>query len=619
MTNAPHREDERGALIDSSRTLTSMIRTPTTGARFAPPDLEIDRRADGTVIVRSAHALADYPERVGDWLEHWAAATPDKTFLAERNAEGAWRRVSFGETRAQTHALAQALLDRDLGPKCPVLTLSDNSVDQGLLMLAAMHVGVPFVPVSPAYSLMVKTFEKLAGITDLVAPGLVFAQDGEAYGRALASVDFKGAEIVSSVNSAPGAGTLSALSGTRPTAAVDAAFQRTGPDTVAKILFTSGSTGNPKGVINTQRMLTSNQGAISRLWPFLDDRPPVLVDWLPWSHTFGSNHNFNMMLAHGGTLHIDAGKPVPGRIEQTVANLAEISPTLYFNVPRGYDTLLPFLESDADFCRSFFAELDLIFYAAAALPRPLWDRLDRLAREVRGAPLPFISAWGATETAPMATAVHYPITGAGNIGLPGPGTELKLVQTEDKLEIRVRGPNVTPGYWDRPDLSNEAFDEEGFYLTGDAVAFVDPDDPRKGLAFGGRISEDFKLTSGTWVHVGALRVDVIAAGAGVIQDCVITGEGQEEVGVLVFASPAVDPNIPETRIRLAEGLARHNRDNPASSRRISRALILSSPPSIDAGEITDKGYINQRAVLNERTSEVSRLHASDDPDVIVID
>jgi feruloyl-CoA synthase len=392
-------------------------------------------------------------------------------------------------------------------------------------------------------------------------------------------------------------------------ARVDEAFARVGPDTEAKILFTSGSTGLPKGVINTQRMLVANQQMLAQVWPFLEDRVHTIVDWLPWNHTFGGNFCFNVMLRNGGALYVDGGKPAPGLIEATAKNLAEISPTLYFNVPRGFDLLMPMLEADAALRRNFFRELDMVFYAGAALPQNLWERLEKLAAAEKNGELAMISSWGSTETAPSAAAVHYPIERAGVIGLPNPGCELKLVPAAGKLEVRVRGPNVTPGYYRRPDLTAAAFDEEGFYRIGDAMKFDDPARPEKGLVFDGRVAEDFKLATGTWVHVGAVRVKLIAAGNPLIQDAVITGHDRNEVGALVFLSPAAKDLAPEAvRARLAAALKALAADG-GSSMHPTRALVLEEPPSIDAGEITDKGYINQRAVLERRAALVGRLHA----------
>jgi feruloyl-CoA synthase len=417
--------------------------------------------------------------------------------------------------------------------------------------------------------------------------------------------------------------------------AVDRAAAAIRADTIAKILFTSGSTGLPKGVINTHGMLTANQQQIFQLWPFLAEQPLVLVDWLPWNHTFGGNHNFNLVLRHAGTLYIDGGRPMPGLVEQTVRNLTEVSPTISFNVPAGYAALLPYLERDEAFARSFFAKLRLIFYAGAALPQDLWDRLEAASARVTGERIPMTSSWGMTETAPMATMAHFHIDQAGPVGVPAPGVELKLVPTGTKLEVRVRGPNVTPGYWKRPDLIRAAFDQDGFYIPGDAVRFSDPADPAQGLVFDGRLAEDFKLTTGTWVHVGALRVGVLAAASPVLQDAVVAGENRDFIGLLAWpngagcqkligdgapASAADLARHPRVRAHLAAALARWNEAHGGASQHIARVLILADPPSIDANEITDKGYINQRLALERRKSDVERLFAlNPDGNVVVVE
>ena len=608
-----------------------------TSLRFAPPRVDLERLESGEMRLTSPLALEPYPSHLGVWLKKWATEAPDRIFLAERTPEGPWRRLTYSTVAAAVDSVAQSLLDRGLSAETPVAILSDNGIDQALLQLAAMKIGIPVVPVSPAYSLLSSDFARLKYIVELTKPGMIYVNDGESFAKALAASGSTAAEVV--VSRRPPQGIPATLFGDLTAnlvgPAVAQAQARVGPDTVAKILFTSGSTGTPKGVINTQRMLCSNQLAIRQLWPFLSERPPVVVDWLPWNHTFGGNHNFNLVLANGGTFYIDHGKPTPELIERTAANLREISPTLYFNVPRGFDLLLPFLETDAALRQSFFRDLDFIFYAGAALPQHLWERLEQLSLKARGLKVPLLSAWGATETAPMATTVHFPIDRAGVIGLPAPGCELKLVPVRSKLEMRVRGPNVTPGYFKRPDLTRESFDQDGFFRTGDAGRLADPEDPSRGVVFDGRTSEDFKLMSGTWVHVGLLRVSAVAAGAPVIQDAVITGQGREEIGLLVFPSlagcrslcPDLGPAAPltevllrpEVRERLAEGLSAHNRAQPANSTRIARVLLMTEPPSIDANEITDKGYINQQAVLARRAALVERLYsAADEPDVIAI-
>jgi len=592
--------------------------------------------------LRSPLPLGSFPRAVGDVLEQWADAAPDRVFLEEPAGDGV-RRITYGEARTAARSLGQALLDRGLGPERPLAILSGNSIDHALLALGAMHAGVPVAPISTAYSLVSRDHEKLRAIVRLLRPGLVFATDGDAFARAFDAAVSADTEVA--VSTRPPAGrravTLEELRSTSPGPALDQAFSSIGPDTIAKILFTSGSTGEPKGVLNTQRMLCSNQQAISRMWPFLSDRPPVVVDWLPWSHTFGGNHNFYMVLWHGGLLHVDQGKPAPALIERTVSALKRVSPTLYFNVPRGYDMLLPYLESDEALRTSFFRDLDLLFYAAAALPPSLWERLERASIAARGERVTMVSAWGSTETSPMVTSVHFPIDRAGVIGLPAPGTEVLMVPASadavagkgaahGKWELRVRGPNVTPGYWHAPDTTREAFDEEGFYKIGDAGKFADPEDPAKGIVFDGRIAEDFKLTSGTWVHAGSVRVALIAACAPVVEDAVITGHDRDVAGALLFPSeggvrrlcPDAPPGCsiadlvarPEVRARVREGLSQMA---GGTSMRIARALFVTEPPSIDAGEITDKGYINQRRVRERRAAEVERLHASEASEAVL--
>jgi feruloyl-CoA synthase len=513
----------------------------------------------------------------------------------------------------------------------PVMLLSGNSLDHALLTLGGLVAGVPVVPVSPAYSLMSQDFAKVRYIADLVRPGLVYAADGAAFGRVLDAVDFGDAELVISVGGGD-ATPFSQLLDTTPTGGVEQALSAVGPDDVAKVLFTSGSTGMPKGVLNTHRMLCSNQQSLAQIWPFTERTPPVLVDWLPWHHTFGGNHNFNLVLKRGGSLYIDAGRPAPQLIETTVRNLAEIAPTIYFNVPAGYAELLPHLERNAELRANFFSRLELIFYAAAALPQELWARLETVSAEARGEPVMMTSSWGLTETSPLATSAHFRVARAGVIGVPVPGVEVKLAPVEHKQELRVRGPNVTPGYLGRPDLSEAAFDEEGFYRTGDAGRLEDPDDPAKGLVFDGRLTEDFKLMTGTWVFAGQLRVAALDATAPLLQDAVVCGHDREYVALLAWPNVAAarellgDPGAdaqtlvqaPQLIERVRAGLAAHNRTHTGSSMRIARVLLLAEPPSLDANEITDKGYVNQRATRERRRADVSRLYAEPPPREIIV-
>ena len=575
--------------------------------RFAPAAVNVEERADGAVILRSPKPLGAYPPALGAHLVRWAKEAPARAFLLERR-DGQWRGVTYGEALERVRSIAQWLLDRGLTAKTPVLLLSDNSVAHALVQLAAMHVGIPAAPVSPAYSLLSKDFAKLRLVVDLLQPGAVFYDDDARFEPALAKLP-----------PIPRLSLADALA-TTATSKVDDALSAVDPETVAKILFTSGSTGTPKGVVNTQRMLCSYQQAIAETWPFLDERAPVVVDWLPWSHTFGGNHNFNMVLRAGGTLYIDNGKPAPGLFDKTVAALEEISPTMYFNVPRGFDLLAGALERDRQLATTFFRELDVLFYAAAALPQATWSRLTKVASEVGATDVSFVAAWGSTETSPLVTQVHFPIDRAGVIGLPAPGCELKLAAAgpgSTKTEMRVRGPNITPGYWSRGEIVPAVRDEEGFLPTGDAGRLEDRANPERGVVFDGRLAENFKLASGTWVAVGELRVMLLDACAPLVSDAVIAGENRDFIGVLLFPAP----NAPADglRERVAACLAAHDATHPANSQAVLRARLLDEPPSIDAGEITDKGYLNQRAVLDRRRADVDALFADPCPaDVIAI-
>ncbi len=475
-----------------------------------PSELTLNKRADGTVLVKSALPLGPYPTKTTDWLDEWAAKDPDRVYIAQRDGTGPWNTLSYSQVRNAARSIATALLARKLSDQRPIAMLSGNDLGQCLLGFAAQYIGVPFAPVSPAYSLMSQDFGKLRYVLGVLNPGLIYVTSGKQFAKALEAVVPADVEIVYAVDPPPGrtrSTPVTELIATPATSAVDTASAAVTPDTIVKFLFTSGSTGNPKAVINTQRMLTADIVMVAAGMPFVEKTPPVLVDWLPWSHTFAGNHNINFVLRHGGTLYLDDGKPMPGAIEQTVANLRDIAPTIYFNVPRGFETLLPYLKSDAALRKNFFSRLQAMFYAGASLPQHVWDGLQEAAVAETGHQIRFITGLGSTETAPGCIASTNKCTRSGMVGLPLPGVELKLVPNSGKLEARVRGPNVTPGYWKQPELTKEAFDEEGFYKLGDALKFVDEKDTSLGLLFDGRVAEDFKLTTGTWVSVGPLRAD----------------------------------------------------------------------------------------------------------------
>ncbi len=601
---------------------------------FAPASITAAHRADGSMVLRSTVALGDHAQTMGEMFATAVAEAGARPFLAERQGEG-WRYVTYNEAWTQARGIAAGLLALGLSPERPLLVLAENGIGHGLMMLGAMLAGVPMTPASAAYARPDGPSAKLSSIADQIRPGMVFVDQPSRLLAAEAIAHTHDARLVTgaAITDAQGAISLAELAATQWGPAAEAAAAMVGPDSIAKILFTSGSTGAPKGVVNTHRMLLANQQMLASVWPGVSHRPPVLLDWLPWSHTFGGNHNFNLVLRHQGTLHIDDGRPVPSAIGRTIENLRSVSPTLYFNAPRGYGMLAEELEKDPALAKRFFGNLDLLFYSGAALPQSLWTRMQALVAAARDSALPFVTSWGMTETAPMVTAVHYGLERAGNIGVPVPGVELKLAPVAGKLEMRVRGPNVTPGYWGRPELNGEAFDEEGFYRTGDAGRLADPERPEAGLIFDGRLAENFKLSSATWVNVGALRIAAIAGLAPLVDDVVVAGHDRDDIAVLAFPNvaachalaPDLKPDaafaevIAATAVRqaVAGALAAYNRTADGGATRIARVLLLATPPSPEANEITDKGYVNQRAVLEARADLVARLYAEPrDPAVI---
>lgn len=586
-----------------------------------------ERRSDGSLIVTATAALGPYPAGITAHLVRHARASPERTFLARRGPDGGWERLTYADALARVERIAAAFLARGLSAERPLMVLSGNGFEHALASLAALHAGVAVAPVSPAYSTLSQDHARLREIVGLLTPGLVLAVEGARYARAVAAAVPAHTEVATLD---PGtmdrpATALADLEADDP-GGVARAYGAVGPDTIAKFLFTSGSTGIPKAVITTHGMLSANQAMLAARYPFLAETPPVLVDWLPWHHVFGGSHNFNIVLAHGGTLYIDEGRPVPALFGETVRNLREVAPTLYLTVPKGFEALVPHLRHDRELRERFFSRLQVNFYAAAGLPQPVWDALDALALETVGRTVPMLTGLGATETAPFALVTDDGPGRAGQVGLPAAGLTLKLAPVGAKMEARVKGPNVTPGYWRRPDLSAAAFDAEGFYRLGDALIPVDPADLARGFLFDGRLNEDFKLTTGIWVSVGPLRAAFLDAFAPLVRDVAIAGEERDTVAALVFPDLAACRELlpageqrqgddaavladPIVRRAFAARLALLGADATGSSNRVTRLRLLAEPPALDRDEVTDKGSINQRAVLRGRAADVEALYA----------
>ena len=603
--------------------------------RFGVTGVHLRDGAPGTHYLSADQALQPFPERLTDRFLRWAAEVPERTWVARRapaaapgTALGDWQHVSYAQGLAQARSIAQALLDRGLSVERPVVILSENSIEHALMALGCMLAGVPFVPTSPAYSLISTDFEKLRHVLRTVTPGLVFASDASRYGKAMAATQAEGVECVLVNGTVDGLAStpFASLLATPATPAVDAATAATGLDTIVKFLFTSGSTKLPKAVINTHRMWCANQQQMTQSMPVVTEDPLVLIDWLPWNHTFGGNHNFGMVIYNGGTLYIDDGKPTPALVGETLRNLREVAPTVYFNVPTGFEAIANAMQADTDDGRAlrktFLSRVKMFFYAGAALSQPIWDSLYQSEEREMGQRIVMTSGLGMTESGPFGLFVTSPNVKAGDLGVPTPGMDVKLVDAQGKTEVRYRGPNITPGYWRAPTETAEAFDDEGFFCSGDAVKWIDETDIHQGLAFDGRIAEDFKLATGTFVSVGPLRGKIIAAGAPYVQDVVLTGINLKEVGAMVFPTAAVRAlsglpaeasmhDVLESAPVLAhfqtvvDALAR---TGTGSANRIARMCLLADPPTLDRGEVTDKGSINQRAVLAHRADTVEKLH-----------
>jgi feruloyl-CoA synthase len=605
------------------------------GLRFRPVRMgamraEAERRPDGTVYVRSLDALGDFPRSMTDRLTEWAQRTPDTVFIADRGEDGAWRTVTYAEANRTIRCLAQAMLGAKLSAAHPLLILSGNEIEHALIGYAAMLVGIPHAPISPAYSLISKDYAKLRHVVGLLEPGMVYVSDGAKFASAIDAAIDPATPLV--VRRNPPAGRpvplFDELAATAPTNAVAAANAAVGPETIAKFLLTSGSTGMPKAVITTQRMLTCNQEMIRTALAFLADDPPMMIDWMPWNHVAGGSHNLGIALYNGGSFYIDDGMATPEGIKRTIRNVAEVSPTLYFNVPKGYELLVEALNADTALRDGFFRRLKVMQYAGASLSQHVWDELDRAARAATGERIMIITGYGSTETAPFAFTTTWAVDRPGLVGLPAAGLEVKLMPNGEKLELRLRGPNVTPGYWKQPDKTAESFDEEGYYKIGDALKFADPDDIARGFIFDGRVTEDFKLATGTWVNVSGVKAGAISACAPLIRDIVLTGLDRNHIGALIFPDLEACRNVagreggadaeaivmhPGVRDAFQTWLNALASKATGSASHIARAILLAAPPSIDAGEVTDKGSINQRAVMAAHAGLVEDLYAEPVP------
>ena len=600
-------------------------------SNFKPHDVSSEQRSDGTLLLRSNAEMGDVVDTSADWLHRWSEEAPERIFLAERSGAG-WREETYQSTLQKVRAIAASLLARGMGPDTPILIMSGNGVDHGLLTLAAHYVGVPTAPIAEQYALIPAARERLEHAISLVNPRMAYVVDADKFAHAITIDALAGVEIVASdVGSQSGVTAMDTLLQGDSGVDIDVARGQVTPDSVVKILMTSGSTSAPKGVMTTQRMMCVNQTQIADSLPFLSERPPSVVDWLPWNHVFGGSHNFNMMLANGGSFYIDDGKPLKGLFDRTVENLKMVTGSLVFNVPVGFGMLLQALKSDQDLRQRFFQDLDMIFYAGASLPQDIWQGLEQMALDVKGEVPLMTSSWGLTETAPATMIQQEPTDRSGVIGVPMSGVTLKLVPEEDgRYEVRAKGPNIMPGYYNDPEKTAEAFDDEGYFVTGDAMVFVDPDNMNAGMRFDGRISEDFKLLTGTWVRATALRMSLLGHFAPLAADLVITGQDKSDIGVLIFpnkeaietAGHALDDvdgmlSDPSLLNALRDRLAVWNAENASSSTRIARAAFFAEPASLVDAEITAKGNLNFRKVLQRRSAILDHLYIGSHDAVIV--
>lgn len=597
-----------------------------TGLTLVPHAVSMARRT-GDLLMTSRTPFDPVVSNTGVWLDKWAGETPSSIFLAERSGDG-WREMGYAEVRDAVRAIASSLAARGMDASTPIVIMSGNSLDHALLSLGAQYAGVPTVPLAEQYSLITEAHDRLVYVLNKVRPAMAFVDEASRYGAAISRPELEGVEIVASLTDNAPVKVTPFAELLRGDSGVDLAsvHAKVGPETLAKILFTSGSSSDPKGVLTTQKMMCANQAQMASVLPFLKERPPRIMDWLPWNHVFGGSHNTLMMLAHGGSLYIDKGKPTSSGFPETVRNIIDKPGTLSFNVPVGFAMLVHEMETNMALRKAYFSDLDMLFYAGASLPQEVWTRLEEMAIEIRGKLPLMISSWGMTETAPATLMVHEPIGRSGVIGVPLPGTEIKLIPDDEmRCELRVKGPNVMTGYLGDAEKSAAAFDEEGFLITGDAVRFVNPDDPDRGLIFDGRVSEDFKLLTGTWVQAGRLRLDALEQLRGLVQDVVVCGHDRGEIGLFIFPKPGqvhgditsegavIDPELQsaiENRLRAMAKAA------TGSAKRITRAIILAEPPSLKDSEMTDKGSLNVRKIITRRADLLERLYDNEDPALI---